>query len=74
MQYLVISFEAAFPVDKDCGNAIQNTLEALRSEGAARATASRILENEEAYETWYSDRVNAISEVEVPLPQVISFD
>lgn len=72
-QFLVMTFEAAFEIGPHTGSEISNTLDALRSEGAGRATGSRILESEEEYEKWYSstDRIN---EVEIPVPQIVQFD
>lgn len=72
-KYIVLTFEAAFEVDAHTGEAIQNTLESLRAEGAGRAVGSRILESEEEYEKWYVS-LDRISEVEVPMPQIVRFD
>lgn len=73
-KYLVVTFEAAWPIeDTDIHNALESALSDLRSQGAARAVDYAILEDDAAYEAWYGS-IKRIHEVNVPSPQTITFD
>lgn len=69
--FLVMTFEVAFELDRDAGDAIRSALEDLRSQGAARVVKAENLTQDE-YDRWYSRPF--LSEVEVPVPQIVRFD
>lgn len=73
-QYLMVTFQAAWPVDStDIHDALESALSDLRSQGAARAITYEILDDDVAYENWYNNP-HVLHEVVVPSPQTITFD
>lgn len=74
MTYLMVTFEAAWPIEStDIHEALESALSDLRSQGAARAMKYEIMDDDIAYENWYNNP-HRLYEVEIPQPNIIRFD
>lgn len=65
VRHVILTIEAAIPIDKDLGQSIQACLDDVRGQSAARVVDTKILGNQAEYDAWYSSP-DRKQEIEVP--------
>lgn len=71
-QFIILKYEAGYEVDSHVAEAIRDTLEQLRGQGAGRAVSYAIVSRDDYY-AWYN-APNRLHEIEIPVPQIITID
>ena len=71
-QFLVLTFEVAFAITPRTRQEITSTLNELRGQAVAKAVSSRLITGDGDFDKWH--KTPGIHSVEVPMPQVITFD